>query len=434
MQLDPSESLNNMGTLRVDVLDGADLPAADRNGFSDPYCKFELNGESVFKTKVQKKTLHPAWNEYFEVNIPSRTAAKFSVRVMDWDFGDKADFLGAADINLNMLEPMQAREITLTLDGKSGVIRLKLLFKPAYVTRSRQGSSTFSGTIGPGKVISAPVRGVSKVGGGMVKGASFIKHSFRKTPTSQAGDSGKDHSPVPSVAFANGVADLQPAFEAQSQSSQPFQPFQPRETFQPREPFQPRAVSRGNAPGSPSAPPPAPFLPSPHGRAASFTSASMPRMDGAAGGGGVGSGTANFTVVSATGYPSQAKLQVHIRQLTGAKGSHKDILRTKGVKSSTGTCVFGDESAKVSCAPDAQFTLVVKDDRIFGDVTLGEALFFVDDSGTGSERAVKAGEGSVVVRSSFTPGESAGPASPNFRRSFLGKREVSRGGTPNREG
>lgn len=65
MTLDPSESINNMGKLRVDVLDASDLPSADRNGFSDPYCKFELNGKDVFKTKVQKKTLHPAWNEFF---------------------------------------------------------------------------------------------------------------------------------------------------------------------------------------------------------------------------------------------------------------------------------------------------------------------------------------------------------------------------------
>jgi Ca2+-dependent lipid-binding protein len=77
MQLDPSESINNMGRLRVDVLDATDLPAADRNGYSDPYCKFELNGKDIFKTQKQKKTLHPAWNEFFEVDVPSRVAADF---------------------------------------------------------------------------------------------------------------------------------------------------------------------------------------------------------------------------------------------------------------------------------------------------------------------------------------------------------------------
>ncbi len=131
MSLDPSESINNMGDLRVDVLDASDLPSADRNGYSDPYCKFDLNGKDVFKTKVQKKTLHPEWNEFFEVPITSRTAAKFVCTVYDWDFGEKADFLGAAEIPLDLLTPFSAEVIKLRLDGKSGEVRLRLLFKPS---------------------------------------------------------------------------------------------------------------------------------------------------------------------------------------------------------------------------------------------------------------------------------------------------------------
>ena len=168
-----------MGTLRVDVHDAAELPAADRNGFSDPFCKFRLDDETVFKTKVQKKTLHPAWNEYFEVPIKSRIGANFHVDVYDWDFGDKADFLGATPIDLETLEPFQAKEVTLPLDGKSGAIRLSLLFKPTYVIRARQGSSTFSGTFAvPGKIVGAPVKGVGFVGGNVVRGASFLKHGL----------------------------------------------------------------------------------------------------------------------------------------------------------------------------------------------------------------------------------------------------------------
>jgi Ca2+-dependent lipid-binding protein len=185
MHLDPSESFNNSGNLRVDVLDAADLPSADRNGFSDPYCKFNLNGQEVFKSKVQKKTLHPAWNEFFEVPVRSRTAAKFEVVVWDWDMADKPDLLGTSPIDLKPLEPFQQKEIRLPLDGKSGTIRLRLLFKPDYVLRSRQGSSTFSGTFAqPGKVMGAPVKGVGKgaafVGGGVAKGARYVSHLKHK--------------------------------------------------------------------------------------------------------------------------------------------------------------------------------------------------------------------------------------------------------------
>ena len=121
MTLDPSESFNNQGTLRVDVLDAADLPAADRNGYSDPYCDFYLNGKKVHKTEKQKKTLHPAWNETFEVQIRSRTAAKFEVQVFDWDLGDSNDFLGKADINLDILD---SRSRKLRLGWTASLARL----------------------------------------------------------------------------------------------------------------------------------------------------------------------------------------------------------------------------------------------------------------------------------------------------------------------
>jgi len=188
MVLDPSESINNMGNLRVDVLDAQNLPAADSNGKSDPYCKFELNGQEIFKTKTQKKTLNPAWNENFEIPVPSRTAAKLIATVWDWDFADKPDKLGTTEINLGLLEPFKAQEMRFALDGKSGTLRLRLVFRPDYVTRTRQGSSTFSGTFSvPGKIVTGvagvPLKGgvavAGVVGHGVGKGASFIKRVAR---------------------------------------------------------------------------------------------------------------------------------------------------------------------------------------------------------------------------------------------------------------
>ena len=48
----------DMGLLTVNVIEGKDLLGMDRGGkSSDPYAVFELNGEKVFKTKTEKKTL-----------------------------------------------------------------------------------------------------------------------------------------------------------------------------------------------------------------------------------------------------------------------------------------------------------------------------------------------------------------------------------------
>ena len=423
MHLDASESINNMGTLRVDVLDAADLPAADRNGYSDPYCKFILNDKEIYKTKIQKKTLHPAWNEYFEAPVKSRTAAKFKVDVMDWDFGDKADFLGGAAINLELLEPFRPKEMVLSLDGKSGALRLKMLFKPDYVTRSRQGSSTFSGTFAtPGKIVGAPVKGVGMgvgmVGGGVVKGASFLRHGFSRKKDSKD-DSNGFIEPPQDETMVNG--------ESSPMTGTPLK--------------QSMVLEDRPTPSAPATPVQT------HNRTTSFGGAST--VSGAGGGtpGKTGdptpSGTAMFMIQSAEGYPATSKVQVYVKQAAAAasgKGSAKEVHKTKAVKAASESggpgpskVEFSQEMFKVTCSPDTQFQIQVKDDKLLGGHDLGEAMFFINDSAQGTEKAVKVGEGTVVLTTTFLPAANNGDvgsikdkdsSSPRAgsRRSFLMKR------------
>lgn len=409
MQLDPSESINNMGKLRVDILDASDLPSADRNGYSDPYCKFELNGKDVFKTKVQKKTLHPAWNEFFEVDVTSRTAAKFRCNVYDWDFGEKADFLGGSDINLEMLDPFKSQEYNLMLDGKSGSVRLRLLFKPDYVTRSRQGSSTFSGTFAtPGKIVTgvagAPIKGVGMAAHGVSKGASFVFGGFKKKGKSEeeAVDNGAEMKEQDN-AFLGGSALNVPKRSAA-------------------------------LPEAPPVTPPGTSLGVPHHRSKSFGASSMHSTIQ----GGASTGTASFTIISASGYPPSSSVMIVMKQM-GAKT--KTIHKTEHIKSPSGQVSFSEkkESFKCSCSADTQFQIQVKGHNTFGsDDELGEGLFFVDESGTGMEKSVKAGSGHVVLKSNFVLAPAAEQESPktpgsNLRKSFMAKREngrVSRDITP----
>jgi Ca2+-dependent lipid-binding protein len=403
MQLDPSESINNMGTLRVDVMDAAELPAADRNGFSDPYCKFRLNGKEIYKTKTQKKTLHPAWNEFFEVSVPSRTAADFKVDVYDWDFGDKADFLGAAVLNLQVLEPFQPQELSYTLDGKSGVLRLRMLFKPDYVQRSRQGSSTFSGTFAPaGKVVGAPVKGIGKVGGGVVKGASFIRHGFSR------GKGSKDESPS-----VNGAMDSPDGSIGAVVTPTKATPF----------------IDNANTPTTPASPSPMASHMRTKSNQSTVTAARGPE-----------SGTASLTIVSAAGYPAKADVQVLVK-MVGPKGV-KEVYKTKAVKAASGNVEFAEnqESFKVSCSGDTQFQVQVKDHDLFKSKDLGEAMFFVSDQGAGSDQTITVGSGTVTIRSSYaasngvasdgllrptTSGRDSPDSKREGRRSFFGRRDFS---------
>jgi Ca2+-dependent lipid-binding protein len=401
MRLDPSESFNNQGTLRVDVLDAADLPAADRNGFSDPFCKFMLNDKEVYKTKTQKKTLHPAWNEFFEVPIRSRTAADFMVNVYDWDFGDKADFLGKSSINLEILEPFTPQEITLALDGKSGAIRLRLLFKPNYVVRSRQGSSTFSGTFAvPGKVIGAPVKGVGKgaafVGGGVVRAGTFLGRGFKRRKSRGATED--DFSERPETSDGRPSADTSsntPVISIEGSDAVP------ADQASPSNPNHNRHRSWG---------------------AQSFAS----RFNDAPSA--TESGTAHISILSADGFPPNTNLRVFIRL------NNKDVHKSDHVKTTTGSVTFDekDESFKTVCTPDSLFKIVVKDHAKFGrDEELGEGAFALDDQGSGgggagAEKNVGVGKGMVVIRSRFVASDAAsavGSVSPRAEKKGGGEKE-----------
>ncbi|KAH6657518.1 C2 domain-containing protein [Truncatella angustata] len=409
MQLDPSESINNMGNLRVDVLDASDLPAADSNGKSDPYAKFEFNGQDVFKTKTQKKTLNPQWNEYFEMPVPSRTAAKFHVNIYDYDFADKPDFLGGADINLEHLDPFKAKEVRLLLDGKSGSIRLRLLFRPDYVTRSRLGTGTFSGTFGaPGRIVTgvagAPIKGgaavVGGIGHGVGKGASFIKRGF--TGRSKKDDDGgfgsnPTNSDIPTIVENGGSPAPGSSLRRATGLDGAESPITPPGT----------AIGASNG----------------HHRAPSAGAMSIASIAP----GSAGAGTATFQIISATGFPPSADVYVLIRQL-GSK--EKTVGKTKHHESPSGQVEF-NETFKHTCTADTQFRIEVKDHHTFGsDDDLGETLFFVSDQGS-NEKEVSVGSGTVIIKSSFAEaGSTLSADSPKggnpMRRSFLSKKENSR--------
>ncbi|KAK7398386.1 Tricalbin-2 [Neonectria punicea] len=417
MQLDPSESMNNMGTLRVDVLDAADLPAADRNGKSDPYCKFELNGQEIHKTKVQKKTLHPVWNEFFEVSVPSRTGAKFKVTVYDYDFADKPDLLGEADINLSTLDPFRPSETKYILDGKSGSVRIRLLFRPDYVTRARQGTSTFGGTFSsaPGRIVTgvagAPLKGGAAVAGvvghGVGKGASFVRRGlFRKKDSNDIAEEDIPEVVEPPAPAANGGLRRTPAIVTEDMDEHPM-----------GRPSTSNGTGQGNGNGFG------------HTRSKSIGQSSVHSVLP----GGAPGGTAHFTVVGATGFPPASDLYIIITQISPKE---KAVGKTKHYKSGTGQWGF-DESFKFHCSPDAQFKIEAKGEHLFGsDDDLGEHVYFVDETGAGVAKDLPVGSGTVTIKSNFQSSEpTLAPESPkaHLRRSFLSKREGrnSRETTPN---
>ncbi|EPQ61056.1 tricalbin [Gloeophyllum trabeum ATCC 11539] len=148
VKLEPRESINNQGVLQVTLIDGKDIHGVDRGGKSDPFAVFTLNGQRVFKSQTKKKTLTPEWNESFTVSVPSRVGADFEVEIFDWNQIEQAKKLGSGKIELADIEPFEAIEKNIPLSsqkhGDKGQVRVRLIFQPEIIAKTRKATSTFS--------------------------------------------------------------------------------------------------------------------------------------------------------------------------------------------------------------------------------------------------------------------------------------------------
>ena len=200
------------GQRRYDhVLCNLSSQAHEHTGKSDPFAVFQLNGHKVYKSQTKKKTLNPDWNENFVVQVvcswtlprtfclltccqPSRVAADFDLEVYDWDQIGKADLLGSGKIDLADIEPFTSVERTIPLSsqkhGQKGSVRIRLLFQPEIIVKTRKNTSTFSAagramtqiSHMPTGVVLGAGRGVAHVGNdikGIFKSKDHVKaHAY----------------------------------------------------------------------------------------------------------------------------------------------------------------------------------------------------------------------------------------------------------------
>ncbi|KAI8971981.1 hypothetical protein BDF20DRAFT_713293 [Mycotypha africana] len=146
-RLDPQDSLENQGSLTVQLISASGLKSVDRNGKSDPYCKFSLNGERVYKTQVYKKTLSPVFrDEVFTVPVSSRTSAALKVKIYDWDQIGSHELLAEGTIPIATLESFATKEIDVQLNG--AVLKLRLKWEPQLLIRKYDGTSLLNTTTG----------------------------------------------------------------------------------------------------------------------------------------------------------------------------------------------------------------------------------------------------------------------------------------------
>jgi C2 domain len=106
-------------------------------GLSDPYVVAKLNGTQFHKTKVQKKTVDPTFNETVQTAVATRRASVIVFELFDHNSLQKDVSLGSVSMQLRTLVPGEVKKFTFDLqqNGKPGVGKLsvRLYFDPGEV-------------------------------------------------------------------------------------------------------------------------------------------------------------------------------------------------------------------------------------------------------------------------------------------------------------
>jgi len=117
--------------LSVHAIRAIDLLGADITGKSDPFLVLSFGGtDKQIKTKTKLSTLHPVWNQTFQVSISDlRSEGVVTIEAYDKDlFGKNLIGVGALNLsNLNYHERKETVVVVPLMGGESGGnLKLKL--------------------------------------------------------------------------------------------------------------------------------------------------------------------------------------------------------------------------------------------------------------------------------------------------------------------
>jgi len=171
------------GALSVRVVSGANLPAKDKGGVSDPYVVLHVAGGKKAKTAVQRGTVNPKWNEVLELTVQDAAEA---VRLKVWDH-DKIgmnDLLGEGRIALDTCAPNATTPLQVALDGNRGVISVEVTWRPFGNGVEEEEESGLIGGLAAAAGVASPVRGGGRGGGGGMMGGEGAAEAAPATPAS----------------------------------------------------------------------------------------------------------------------------------------------------------------------------------------------------------------------------------------------------------
>nr|XP_025130891.1 double C2-like domain-containing protein alpha isoform X1 [Bubalus bubalis] len=156
-------------TLHCSILRAKGLKPMDFNGLADPYVKLHLLPGACkankLKTKTQRNTLNPVWNEdltYSGITVDDITHKVLRISVCDEDKLSHNEFIGEIRVPLRRLKPSQKKHFNICLERQVPVC-VGQWVTTARGLRGDQVSRTFSPPLqlASPSSMSAALRGIS---------------------------------------------------------------------------------------------------------------------------------------------------------------------------------------------------------------------------------------------------------------------------------
>ncbi|KAJ8252127.1 hypothetical protein COCON_G00214390 [Conger conger] len=188
------QNTRDVGFLQVKVIKATDLPAADLNGKSDPFCVLEL-GNDRLQTHTIYKNLNPEWNQVFTFPVKDIHDA-LEVTIYD-DDGDKApDFLGKVAIPLLSIHnaeqiPYLLKKEELDRPYKGSItLELEVLYNPVRASiktfKPKQNKFMEDNPKFSKKVLARDVYRVRKITRAVLYTLQYIKSCFQWESTQRS--------------------------------------------------------------------------------------------------------------------------------------------------------------------------------------------------------------------------------------------------------
>ncbi|XP_063679477.1 multiple C2 and transmembrane domain-containing protein 1-like isoform X2 [Bolinopsis microptera] len=135
----PFQEKHLTGILSITLVEASNLRPMNKDGSSDPYCKFKL-GHQKHKSKVLRRTLDPVWKERFEIRVYSDSSSILEISVYDYEeFGFSDNFIGSIEVDIVEFEESKTYKKELELEKNGG--RLVCIFNLSRIDESSADSS-----------------------------------------------------------------------------------------------------------------------------------------------------------------------------------------------------------------------------------------------------------------------------------------------------